>query len=253
MKTIGIIPARFGSNRLPGKPLIDLHGKSLVQRVYEQVQKARRIDFVLVATDDIRIVDHVLGFGGKAVLTSPDHISGTDRIAEAFQGAQGEFSDAEIIVNIQGDEPFIDPHNLDALVESMLSNPDIPIATLVCSIPDAARLFDPNTVKAVLDNTGKALYFSRQAIPYLRGQAKEKWLQLQPFYQHVGVYGFRSGTLADVVKLPVSDLEKAESLEQLRWLSNGYSIQTIQVVDPGFGIDTPEDLERARIILKDNL
>ncbi|MBR9921084.1 MAG: 3-deoxy-manno-octulosonate cytidylyltransferase [Bacteroidetes bacterium] len=246
MKSIGIIPARYASNRLPGKPLAMLGEQTLIQRVYNQVQKANEINEVLVATDDQRIKDAVLAFGGNAVMTSVDHPSGTDRIAEALELSH---SDADIVVNIQGDEPFIDPENLDKLVLALAANKDIPIGTLVCTITDRERLFDPNTVKALPDQTGKALYFSRQAIPFIRGVGKEQWLEQHTFFQHIGVYGFRRKALQEIVKLPQSRLEIAESLEQLRWLSNGYSIQTIVVDEPGFGIDTPEDLQRARQIL----
>ncbi|MBQ9137303.1 MAG: 3-deoxy-manno-octulosonate cytidylyltransferase [Alistipes sp.] len=247
MKFIAIIPARYASTRFPAKPLAKLGGKLVIERVYEQVSSA--IDDAVVATDDSRIYDAVRAFGGKVEMTSTSHRSGTDRCWEAYckQGTE-----ADVVINVQGDEPFIQPSQLNAL-KACFDNPNIDIATLVkpFSAEDGfAALENPNSPKVVVDSTMRALYFSRSVIPYLRGVDRSEWLKRHTFYKHIGIYGFRTDVLRAVTALPQSSLEVAESLEQLRWLENGYQIGVgISDVET-IGIDTPEDLARAEEFLK---
>lgn len=247
MKFIGIIPARYASTRFPGKPLARLGGKSVIQRVYEQV--AGVLDQAYVATDDERIESAVKAFGGNVVMTSPLHKSGTDRCFEAYRKV-GEGYD--IVVNIQGDEPFIQPSQLEA-IKACFADPDTRIATLVKPFTAAdgrEALENPNSPKVVLDSNRNALYFSRSVIPYVRGAEKSCWGERHTFYKHIGLYAFRAETLEEITALPQSPLELAESLEQLRWLENGYAIKTgISEVET-IGIDTPQDLERAEKFLK---
>lgn len=242
MKFIAIIPARYASTRFPAKPLAMLGGKRVIERVYEQV--AGVLDDAVVATDDERIYDAVRAFGGKVEMTSTEHRSGTDRCWEAYCKQGGEF---DVVVNVQGDEPFIQPSQLLAL-KSCFDNESIDIATLVKPFAESdglEALENPNSPKVVLDNEGRAVYFSRSVIPYLRGVERERWLAEHTFYKHIGIYGFRTDVLRAVTALPQSTLEKAESLEQLRWLENGYKIGVgISNVET-IGIDTPEDLARA--------
>ena len=242
MKFIAIIPARYASTRFPAKPLAMLGGKRVIERVYEQV--AGVLDDAVVATDDERIFDAVQAFGGKVEMTSTEHRSGTDRCWEAYCKQGGEF---DVVVNVQGDEPFIQPSQLLAL-KSCFDNESIDIATLVKPFAESdglEALENPNSPKVVLDNEGRAVYFSRSIIPYLRGVERERWLAEHTFYKHIGIYGFRTDVLRAVTALPQSTLEKAESLEQLRWLENGYKIGVgISNVET-IGIDTPEDLARA--------
>ena len=242
MKFIAIIPARYASTRFPAKPLAMLGGKRVIERVYEQV--AGVLDDAVVATDDERIFDAVQAFGGKVEMTSTEHRSGTDRCWEAYCKQGGEF---DVVVNVQGDEPFIQPSQLLAL-KSCFNNESIDIATLVKPFAESdglEALENPNSPKVVLDNEGRAVYFSRSVIPYLRGVERERWLAEHTFYKHIGIYGFRTDVLRAVTALPQSTLEKAESLEQLRWLENGYKIGVgISNVET-IGIDTPEDLARA--------
>lgn len=248
MKCIAIIPARFASTRFPGKPLAKLGGKTVIERVYRKVEKALGVGNVAVATDDQRIFDAVESFGGVAVMTSVDHRSGTDRCYEAYV-ALG--SDADIVVNVQGDEPFIDPAQIDALI-SCFENQGVDIATLIKAVsPDAPYdvLANPNRPKVVVDTRGRALYFSRSVIPYVRSAEKNVWSACHTFFTHIGMYAFRADVLAQVVKLEQSPLELAESLEQLRWLSNGFSIQTAITDIETIGIDTPEDLAAAEEFL----
>lgn len=247
MRFIGIIPARYGSSRFPGKPLATLGGMKMIQRVYRQVSKA--LDEVVVATDDERIVEAVEEIHGKAVMTSSTHRSGTDRCYEAYKNVG---SNADVVINIQGDEPFIDPAQIEAL-RACFDKPETQIATLVRRF-DPARgfdaLFDANTPKVVLDNNGRALYFSRSIIPYVRDFKYTEWVNKATFYTHVGIYAYRAEVLAQLVKMDRSRLEIAESLEQLRWLQAGYHIQTAVTDCPTIGIDTPEDLARAEEYLK---
>ncbi len=242
MKFIAIIPARYASTRFPAKPLAMLGGKRVIERVYEQV--AGVLDDAVVATDDERIFDAVRAFGGKVEMTSTAHRSGTDRCWEAYCKQGGEF---DVVVNVQGDEPFIQPSQLLAL-KSCFDNESIDIATLVKPFAESdglEALENPNSPKVVLDSEGRAIYFSRSVIPYLRGVERERWLAEHTFYKHIGIYGFRTNVLRAVTTLPQSTLEKAESLEQLRWLENGYKIGVgISNVET-IGIDTPEDLARA--------
>lgn len=242
-KFIGIIPARYASSRFPGKPLADIGGITMIERVYRQVQK--ELDQVFVATDDDRIYDTVQSFGGKAIMTSTEHRSGTDRVNEAYHAID---TDANIIINIQGDEPFVAPEQI-ATIKKCFDDPDTQIATLARKY-DAANgfegLFDPNKVKVIFDNNDFAIYFSRAILPYIRNYKWDEWLQHRDFYIHVGMYAYRSEVLDEVTKLPQSSLELAESLEQLRWLQNGYKIKVALTDAPTFGIDTPEDLEQAK-------
>ncbi len=240
MKHIGIIPARFASTRFPGKPLVNIHGKSMVQRVYEQCQKSK-LDKVLVATDDERIFQHVKEFGGEVVMTSTSHKSGTDRIAEAAQSMQLDHND--IIVNVQGDEPFINPEDIDKLCHC-LSSVNKQIATLIKKIKDSETLFNSNIPKVVLGTNDQALYFSREAIPHLRGIAKEKWHRKNDYFQHIGLYAFKKYALENITTLQPSPLEQKERLEQLRWLENGYTIYTAEIDSECIAVDLPEDLKR---------
>ena len=249
MKTIGIIPARYASNRLPGKPLLDLGGKPMIQRVYEQAKRAF-FDEVAIATDHQKIEEAVKAFGGRVIMTSPDHPSGTDRVAEALELLEEQSGSYDLVVNIQGDEPFIDPNHLNALIEFVKANPDSRIATLACPIREDEKLWDPNCVKVVFGNSRQALYFSRHPIPYLRNAEKTDWIKHKLHYQHVGVYAFRTDALREIVQIQPSRLELAESLEQLRWLEHDYKIGVVEVGDQSFGIDTIEDLEAARRLLK---
>ena len=240
MKVVGIIPARYGSSRFPGKPLAMIKGKTMIQRVCEQAWKSK-LDDVVVATDDIRIADEVLQFGGKYVMTDPRHQSGTDRCCEALEILEEQY---DAVINIQGDEPFIDPQNIDILVD-MISRDDTQLASLVKRIVDEEELFDSNKVKVVMDKTGNALYFSRNPIPYMRNVDREKWLKKGCFFQHLGIYAYKADTLRQIATMQPTALELAESLEQLRWLENGLSIR-MAVVDAGsLAIDSPADLAKA--------
>lgn len=249
MKTIGIIPARYASTRFPAKPLAILGGKPVVRRVYEQV--CGLFDRTVVATDDDRIADAVRSFGGEMVMTSPNHKSGTDRCREALERCGGDF---DVVVNIQGDEPFIRKSQIEALL-SCFADDATDIATLVKPFTAAdgwAALENPNSPKVVVDGRMNALYFSRSVIPYLRGKDKSEWLAEHTYYKHIGLYAYRASVLREITTLPQSPLELAESLEQLRWLENGYKIKVgISQVET-IGIDTPEDLARAEQFLKDH-
>lgn len=247
MKLAAIIPARYASTRLPGKPLVDILGKSMIQRVYEQVQKTPGIDKVMVATDDARIYRHVLDdFKGEALMTSSAHTSGTDRCAEACAQLPEDYT---WIINVQGDEPLIDPRQLEQLADT-LKKQQADIATLVKQIEKTQTLFDPNSPKVVLDNQQRALYFSRQPIPYLRDHAEASWLEQHRYFQHIGIYGFKRSVLEQLTRLAPSALEKAEGLEQLRWLENGYKIHVGITRMAALSVDTPEDLEAVRVFLK---
>lgn len=241
MKILGIIPARFASSRFPGKPLADIGGKSMIQRVYEQAQKAKSLSKVVVATDDSRIFDHIIGFGGEAYMTAENHPSGTDRCFEALQKAGGS-SKYDYIINIQGDEPFIDPETIEQMAKLLDFKTEI--ATAVKKINDYETLFDPNVVKAVLTMRKQCLYFSRQTVPYVRGHEPETWLEHADFYKHIGLYAYRNDVLEQISHLPPSPLENTEKLEQLRWLGYGYKIYATITNYESIGIDTPEDLEK---------
>lgn len=243
MKFMAIIPARYASTRFPGKPLAVLGGKTVIQRVYEQVSSV--LDEVYVATDDQRIYDCVTGFGGRAVMTREDHKSGTDRIEEAVEKIH---SSADVIINVQGDEPFIQPSQIKTLM-SLFDDPDTQIGTLGKLFESIEAVENPNSPKIVTDNRGFALYFSRSVIPYIRGKERKEWFGEYPFLKHLGIYAYRREVLKEVTLLPQSSLEKAESLEQLRWLQNGYRIRVGLTDVETVGIDTPEDLQRAEEFL----
>ncbi len=243
MNIIAIIPARFASTRFPGKPLAMLAGKPVIEHVYEQVGQV--LSEVWVATDNSRIYDAVIAFGGKAVMTRADHKSGTDRIEEAVEKIN---SKADVIVNVQGDEPFIQPSQIETLC-GLFDNPTTQIATLGKPFDSMDAVRNPNSPKIVTDNNGFALYFSRSVIPFVRGKEPDTWLMQFPFLKHLGIYAYRREVLREVTSLPMSTLEKAESLEQLRWLQNGYRIRVGITNVETVGIDTPEDLKRAEEFL----
>lgn len=244
----GIIPARYASSRFPGKPLALIGNRPMIQRVYEQANKS--LDIVYVATDDTRIYDAVLNFGGKAVMTSPDHQSGTDRCAEAVTLITGETGiSPDVVINIQGDEPFIKPEQID-LLKQCFSSESVEIATLVRKVEEGEDIFNPNQPKVVITSEGYALYFSRAAIPYVRDTEIAKWSGKHVYYKHIGLYAYRTDTLKKITRLPRSPLEISESLEQNRWLENGYHIMTAKTFWESIGIDTPDDLEKAKLFLE---
>jgi 3-deoxy-manno-octulosonate cytidylyltransferase (CMP-KDO synthetase) len=253
MKTIlnhrfaGIIPARFASSRFPGKPLAMIGNRSMIQRVYEQASKA--LELVYVATDDERIIKTVTGFGGKAVMTSPDHFSGTDRCSEAVTAIMSETGrKIDIVINIQGDEPFIKPEQIKLLMDCF-NTEGTELATLIRKVQTDDDIFNPNQPKVIINSAGDAIYFSRSVIPYVRDSDMSKWTLKHTFYKHIGLYAYRTTTLAKITRLPRSPLEIAESLEQNRWLENGYRIRTALTKWESVGIDTPEDLEKAKLLL----
>ncbi|MEO8087022.1 MAG: 3-deoxy-manno-octulosonate cytidylyltransferase [Bacteroidota bacterium] len=243
MKILGIVPARFNSTRFPGKPLADINGKSMIQRVYEQCCLAKKLSKVLIATDDERIANHVREFGGHLMMTSPQHQSGTDRCAEIVRNDLENGWDA--VINIQGDEPFIHPDQIDLLC-SMFENKDISIATLVKKIASPDELFNHNNVKVILNKRGEAIYFSRSPIPYNRNFPEQEWLKYSSYYKHIGIYGYRSSVLKEIALLPKTNLENTESLEQLRWIENGYVIHAEVTSLESIAIDTPEDLLKVK-------
>ncbi len=240
-----IIPARFQSTRFPGKPLAILGDKPIIQWVYENASKT--IPHVYVATDDERIFATVEAFGGKAVYTSPNHQSGTDRCAEAARKV-AETLQVDVVINVQGDEPFIRPEQIEALKECF-NSPETEIATLIKPITNAAEITNINRPKVVINNSQEALYFSRSPIPFVRDAKPEEWMGRNTFYSHIGMYAYRFDVLQKLTQLPVGLLERAESLEQLRWLENGFRIKTAQTTFENIGIDTPEDLENAKKFL----
>ena len=237
---LGIIPARYASTRFPGKPLVDLMGKTMIRRVFEQASKSRALQKVVVATDDVRIQEEVLSFGGNVVMTASTHPSGTDRCLEALQQQDEHY---DYVINIQGDEPFIDPAQID-LLAGLLQDGATELATLILPLTDPAVLFDDSKVKVVLNRHMEALYFSRMAIPWLKGVAQQDWPQHHAYYRHVGIYAYRADILRRITALPVSPLEKAESLEQLRWLENGFRIKCAVTDHDSFCIDHPGDVEK---------
>ncbi|TFD98531.1 3-deoxy-manno-octulosonate cytidylyltransferase [Dysgonomonas capnocytophagoides] len=246
MKFIGIIPARYSSSRFPGKPLADMAGKPMIQRVYEQVKLA--LDEVWVATDDTRILEAVEAFGGNAVMTSASHKSGTDRCKEAYQKINKDF---DVIINIQGDEPFIQPEQINT-IKDCFDTPNIELATLVKPFKKEdgfEALFNNNSPKVVINNNNEAIYFSRSIIPYIRDVHHTEWLDKHTFYKHIGMYAYRVDILNKITELPQSSLELAESLEQLRWIENGYKIKVGYTNVETIGIDTPDDMEKALKLL----
>jgi len=237
---LGVIPARYASSRFPGKPLVDIRGKSMVQRVYERASQAQGLAQVVVATDDTRVAEAVLRFGGKVEMTRTEHGSGTERLTEVAP----RYPEATHLINIQGDEPLLHIEQLDLLAE-VLTQPEAELATLATPIHEVARLSNPNVVKVVLGAQGQALYFSRQAIPYCRDRKDlSDWLTHTPYYQHIGLYGYRRDVLLRYPTLSPSASEAAESLEQLRWLAHGYRMQVAITEQEALAIDTPEDLTR---------
>jgi 3-deoxy-manno-octulosonate cytidylyltransferase (CMP-KDO synthetase) len=238
MKILGIIPARYASSRFPGKPLVDIGGKSMIRRVYEQAKKCDHLTELIVATDDDRIYDHVISFGGVAVMTASDHQSGTDRCAEVAL-AHPQY---HVIINIQGDEPYIDPEQITKLAVCF-NSADVQIATLIKRVKTEQELHNPNSPKVIVNKLDEAVYFSRSAVPHIRGEEPQNWLEFYTYFKHIGIYGYRADVLQQITKLPISALEKAESLEQLRWVENGYRIKVAETELETHAIDTPEDLE----------
>lgn len=243
---IGIIPARYASTRFPGKPLADILGKSMLQRVYEQSSQSKFLKRVVVATDDERIFDHVKSFGGDVVMTAEHHPSGTDRCWDAAQQIDEAF---DYVINVQGDEPFIDPKQIDELA-SVLQDGSIELATQMIAVNNYDMLVDKGEVKIVLNKNDEAMYFSRSIIPFIKNVDEKEWLDHHTYYRHVGMYAYRKDILEKITKLPVSSLEKAESLEQLRWIENGFKIKCVVTNYDSHCVDTPEDLEKAIQILK---
>jgi 3-deoxy-manno-octulosonate cytidylyltransferase (CMP-KDO synthetase) len=239
MKILGIIPARFASTRFPEKALVNIGGKSMVQRVYEQASKAPSLSKVVVATDHEKIFEHIRSFKGHVVMTSPDHQSGTDRCMEVLRKENEKY---DFVINIQGDEPFIQPEQIELLANALHHTTEL--ATLAKKITDEETLFNPNTPKLIWNEKQEAIYFSRQTIPFLRGIPKEEWLKQYTFYKHIGIYAYRFDILEAITKLKVSALERSEALEQLRWLENGYKIKVAVTELETIGIDTPEDLKK---------
>lgn len=239
MKFIGIIPARYASTRFPGKPLVNIDGKTMIQRVYEQAKKSTFLSEVVVATDDARIAEHVKSFNGNVVMTSTSHRSGTDRCFEAIE----KFNKNQwgIVVNIQGDEPFIYPSQID-LVCSCFNSSDVQIATLAKQIKEVDDLLNVNTPKVIFNKKNEAIYFSRTSIPYYRGELPSSFLNFHSYFKHIGIYAYRTEVLKEIVQLPPSSLEIAESLEQLRWIENGYTINLAFTEMESVAIDVPEDL-----------
>jgi len=243
MNFIGIIPSRYASTRFPGKPLVDVEGKTMIQRVYEQAGKA--LDEVWVATDDQRIFKAVKAFGGEVVMTSDTHRSGTDRCAEAVLKVHKlTGKNFDVVVNVQGDEPFMQPDQIELIISEFKEEPTTEIATLIQPILNNEDIFRPDMVKVVLDRHKNAIYFSRSPIPHLFGINESKWIENFTFYGHIGLYAYRNDVLQELSKLIESKLEKVESLEQLRWLENGFRIKTHITHYDSFGIDTPEDLQK---------
>jgi 3-deoxy-manno-octulosonate cytidylyltransferase (CMP-KDO synthetase) len=240
MKIIGIIPSRYASTRFPAKSLAVIRGKSMIQRVYEQARQSSALNDVIVATDHNDIYDHVKKFGGAVCMTNSDHVSGTDRCHEALLHQPIKY---DYVINIQGDEPFIQPEQIDLLAGQLDGTTEI--ATLIKSIESEEQLFNPNVVKVVCNNFMEALYFSRSPVPHIRNTAESDWLKKHRFFKHIGMYAYRSDVLERLHRLSISSLEKAESLEQLRWLQNGFTIRTAETTTETIGIDTPEDLEKA--------
>lgn len=240
MKILGIIPARYASTRFPGKPLADINGKSMIRRVYEQAKKCKMLAAVVIATDDTRIETAVKNFNGEVVMTSDKHESGTDRCYEAMIKSGDKFG---AVINIQGDEPFIDPEQIEKVALRM-QNKNVQLSTLVMKLNNKQELIDPNTVKVIINAKKEAVYFSRTPIPYYRGKDLSEWLNFHTYYKHIGIYGYRSDVLGAITKLDRSPIEIAESLEQLRWIENGYKIDVDFTNNESHAVDTPADLER---------
>jgi 3-deoxy-manno-octulosonate cytidylyltransferase (CMP-KDO synthetase) len=245
LQIAGIIPARYASTRFPGKPLIDIDGKTMIRRVYEQACKASSLNEVYVATDDERIFDHVIDFGGRVLMTSPLHTNGTGRCKESMDILEKQGKSFDVAINIQGDEPFIYPQQIDK-VASCFSDQDVQIATLIKAIEKEEELVNPNIIKVVVDNLGRAIYFSRAAIPFNRDKERSQWLASGKYFKHIGIYAYRSEVLKKLTQLKPTDLELSESLEQLRWIENGYKIHVGITELESHSIDTPGDLLKNR-------
>ncbi|MDW8302681.1 MAG: 3-deoxy-manno-octulosonate cytidylyltransferase, partial [Bacteroidia bacterium] len=235
---LAVIPARYASTRFEGKPLVNIAGKSMIQRVYQQVQQAA-VDTVIVATDDTRIFEHVQSWGGNVVMTQKGHTSGTDRCAEVAK----HYTEYNLVLNVQGDEPLIHPDTINALI-NILQNDDCQIATVYTHFRDVESLWASTTAKLITDIRNKVLYFSRSVIPYLRNVPQADWAACYAFKKHVGIYGFKREVLLALTQLPSSDLEQAESLEQLRWLAYGYNIYAVYTPHDSLGVDIPADVEK---------
>lgn len=246
MRIAGIIPARYQASRLPGKPLAKIGSKSIIQRVHEKVS-ASFVDEVFIATDHNQILEHANETGMNAVMTSPHTATGTERCHEAMDQINQNFDG---LINIQGDEPFIQPEQIDQLVQAFKTNPSTQIVTLGKRIEEQDELMSPAVVKVIFNQQNQALYFSRSPIPYLRDESLSQWHRHYAFFKHIGIYGYQTKALNELVGLPHSDLEKAESLEQLRWLDHGYPIQVIETAYDSFGIDTQQDLEKANALIQ---
>lgn len=245
MKVLGIIPSRYGSSRFPGKPLVDIAGKTMIQRVYEGSSQSKLIDKIVVATDDQRIFDEVSGFGGNVVMTADYHESGTERCGEVIE----KFPDFDIVINIQGDEPLIKSAQLDSLLFTF-QDAQVEIATLVKKISDTEDLRNPNRIKVVLGKDQNAIYFSRSPVPHAANIPLENWTKKYTFYKHIGIYAWRTETLKSLLSLNATELEKRESLEQLRWLYHGYPIKTVETAFETPNIDVPEDVEKVLKVLR---
>ncbi len=244
MKVLGLIPARYASTRFPGKPLAVIAGKPMIQWVYERASEV--FEWCYVATDDDRIKQVVQAFGGKVVMTSELHRSGTDRCAEALDIIQSELNvEFDVVVNIQGDEPFIQSQQLNRVI-SCFANPDVQIATLVKAFAANEDIFNPNSPKVIMNTKGEAIYFSRSVIPFIRGKEPQQWQSTHVFYKHIGLYAYRPDILRKITRLPQTTLELAESLEQLRWIENGYRITVVETDLETLAVDTPEDLEKVK-------
>jgi 3-deoxy-manno-octulosonate cytidylyltransferase (CMP-KDO synthetase) len=241
MKILGIIPARYASTRFPGKPLTLIHNKPMIRHVYERACEAKSLSDVYVATDDKRIEDAVLSFGGKVIMTSEKNRSGTDRCMEALTKLEKQGMTYDVVINIQGDEPYIHPEQID-LAASCFNNPDVQIATLAIKLKSEEELFNPNIIRVVFDIHKNALYFSRNPIPFVRNFEKKDWLNNHQYFKHIGIYAYRSKVLQQITMLETSSLEQAESLEQLRWLENGFQIHVEITEFESIAVDTPEDL-----------
>lgn len=249
MKVLAVIPARFASTRFPGKPLAMLGGKPIIQWVWDCVSQMPALTDAVVATDDERIAQAVAAFGGRAMMTSSEHRSGTDRLGEVLRVLEAQGKSYDVVINVQGDEPFTKHSQLQSLIDCFADG-GTQIATLKTAIGSLEELASPNNVKVVCTPQGKAVYFSRQPIPYLRGTDMAEWLGRQGYFKHVGIYAFRAEVLREVVQLEPTPLELSESLEQLRWLENGYTIEVRQTEHANIGIDTPEDLQKAELELR---
>jgi 3-deoxy-manno-octulosonate cytidylyltransferase (CMP-KDO synthetase) len=243
MKVLGIIPARFASTRFPGKPLTLINGKPMIRHVYERAIKAKSLTDVYVATDDKRIEDTVLGFGGKVIMTSDQARSGTDRCVEALEILESKSKSYDVVINVQGDEPYIHPEQID-LAASCFTDPNVNIATLAIKLKSEEELFNPNIIRVVFDIQKKALYFSRNPIPFVRNFERKDWSAQFQYFKHIGIYAYRPDVLRQITLLATSSLEQAESLEQLRWLENGFQIHVEITEFESIAVDTPEDLQK---------